>query len=490
MKPVTKTTRLLAVTLAIGIANSACNNKNDDPGKQPNKDIVLTNQSTTPALVMKKTGFEQLEVFTLIGSDDKLAQSPNFVFGGSADGTGILKQGDGYTMLVNHEDNFSVSRISLDKTFKPVKGEYILNSNGGQWRLCSATLATPQEHGFGPLYLTCGETDEESRINAIDPSAPATSSATPRDVAGLGRWGAENAVPLPKTAYSNKTVILIGDDDSGPGGGQLAMYVSNTIGELNNGSLYMMKRKDNNQREMDMVVGTPVDVEFVKIDNQATLTGAQINALVDPLKAIKFGRVEDIDYRKGGGEMGREIYFNVTGLAKSGVNADGGRTVSGRTYRLKLDAADPLKGRLEVILDGDDKTGPAKAFQNVDNLCVTNNYVYIQEDANGYGTETHDAYLYQYNILSKELKVVLELDHHRTAADAATYNVPTTSGLGKWEYGSLVDISDVIGVENVFTLCIQPHSWTGAKYKNPDGGSKRPDEQQASQILVLKGLPR
>jgi len=59
-----------------------------------------------------------------------------------------------YALLVNHEDNFAVSRLTLDETFKPISGEYVLNSTGGIWRLCSATLATPQEHGFGPLFLS------------------------------------------------------------------------------------------------------------------------------------------------------------------------------------------------------------------------------------------------------------------------------------------------------------------------------------------------
>ena len=56
----------------------------------------------------------------------------------------------------------------------------------------------------------------------------------------------------------------------------------------------------------------------------------------DPLQAIKFGRVEDIDYRKGKSN-GREIYFNVTGQDASGVNTDMSRTVMGRVYKLELE---------------------------------------------------------------------------------------------------------------------------------------------------------
>ena len=89
------------------------------------------------------------------------------------------------------------------------------------------------------------------------------------------------------------------------------MYVSNTVGDLQNGSLYMMKRTTGNQREMDMVTGQSYPVSFVKIDNHTTLTGRQINEKVNDLKAIKFGRVEDLDYKKGSAAGAREIYFNV-----------------------------------------------------------------------------------------------------------------------------------------------------------------------------------
>lgn len=466
-------------------------NKDDNDGGSPATDVVLANQSTTPVLMTKKTGFENVELFSLISSDDVLASTPNFVFGGSADGSGLLKNEDGtFTFLVNHEDNFSVSRITLDKTFKPTKGEYLLNSKGGTWRLCGAAMATPLEHGFGPLFLTSGESGEESRTHGVNPYGNVGGASVTKELPGLGRLSAETALPLSKTAFSGKTVIVIGDDDSGTNGGQVFMYVSNTVGDLENGSLYMMKRNDDNQREKDMVVGQTYPVSFVKIENHSTMTGAQINASVNTLKAIKFGRVEDLDYRKGGNTADREVYFNVTGQAVSGANADASRTKYGRVYKLNLDAADPLKGNLEVILDGDDRTGMAKAFQNPDNICVTKNYVYVQEDANGYGDETHDAYIYQYNIATKQLKVVFELDHRRTATDVAKYNVGGTSDFGDWEYGAMIDVSEQLGIEDTFMLSIQPHTWRGDKYKNIDGGGGRPSENQASQIVVIKGLAR
>jgi hypothetical protein len=478
-----------AVLLSLFAVASCADHTN--PGV-PQSAVVLQNRSVTPVLAKLQPGFENVNLYSLVSSDDVLEQSPKYVFGGSADGAGLLKNTDGtYTMLVNNEDNFAVSRLILDKNFKPVKGEYLLNSDGGQWRLCSATLATPDVHGFGPTFLTCGESGQESRTHALNPYADVSSAGITKEVAGLGRWSAENAVPLPKTAYSGKTIVIIGDDDSDTYGGQVAMYMSNSVGDLENGSLYMLKRTDGNQKEMDMKAGTKYPVEFTKIDNQKTLTGRQINEKVNDLKAIKFGRVEDVDYGKGSDvTKGRDVYFTVTGQNTSGANADYSRSKYGRIYRLTMDAADPTKGTLEVLLDGDDRNGVAKTFQDPDNITVTENYAYIQEDPNGYGDEKHDAYLYQYNLKTGELKPVFVIDHRRTEADAAKYNVGGTSSLGSWEISGMIDVSDVIGVPNTFTVGLQSHTWTGDKYKGVDGGSKRLSENQASQLIVIKGLPR
>lgn len=464
-----------------------CTKDNHGNPDTPNTKIEWKNHSATPALIKKLSGFENVGVYTLISSDDTLKQSPQFVFGGSADGAGLVKEGDNYVMLVNHEDNYSVSRITLDKTFTPVKGEYLLNSDGGQWRLCSATMATPAEHGFGPLYLTCGESNVEGNVHGLDPLAAAGNPAVGHELKALGYRSAENAVPLPKKTYPGKTAIVIGEDADDASGGQVFLYLANSTGDLQNGDQYLLRRTDGNQRETDMTAGATYDVEFTSYDK--TLTGKQVADLTDQVKAIKFGRVEDVDYRKGSADNGREIYFTVTGQDKSGVNADGSRTMHGRVYRLRLNADNPLKGKLEVILDGDNDKGPAVDFQNPDNICVTENYVYVQEDSNGYGTETHDAYVYQYSITGKQLKPVFELNHFRNAPEGTTYG-GTGSKFGSWEYGALSDISDLIGVPDAFILCIQPHTWRGDRYKGVDGGAKRSSENQGSEIVYIKGLPR
>lgn len=492
-----------ALAVVLLLACASCNKNGDvvTNGKLVDEEtneavtsVVLQNHSVTPSLLKTLPGFESLEVYSLIGSDDTLDGSPNYIFGGSADGAGLLPlrptpNGRMFTYVVNHEDNYAVSRIYLDETFKPVKGEYLLNSTGGLWRLCSATLAMPGAHGFGPTYLTCGESGEESRSHAVNPLETSFDPNQSKELPAFGRWSAENAVPLDKQAYPGKTVIVLGDDDfGGAEGGQVAIYMSETLGDLNNGSVYALRRKDLNAREMDITSGNSYPVEFVKIDDISTLTGRQVNLASQSLGCIKFGRVEDIDYRKGNASRNRELYFTVTGQSYTGTNADFSRTKYGRVYRLRLNPTNPLDGTLEVVLDGDTRPGIADKFQNPDNICVTKNFVYVQEDPNGYGDETHDAYIYQYNILTGELKTVCELDHRRTEADALKYNPTGPSSKGSWEYGAMIDISNRIGIPNTFMVCIQPHSWRGDRYKNPDGGTIRINENQASQVVIIKGL--
>jgi hypothetical protein len=468
--------------------------------------VAYTNHSVTPTLLnLNSAAFPTVQAYSLLGSRDTLPASPGYRFGGSADGAGVVHNSNGtFTLVVNHEDNFSVSRVTLDSTFRPVNGQYLLNSNAGMWRLCSATLATPDVHGFGPAFLTCGESSTESMTHIVNIYGQALSdsitSANTTLCRGIGHWNAENAVPLPLAAYG-QTIVMIGDDDSGPNGGQLAMYVANSVGDMNNGHLYVLRRTDLNQRERDIIPGQSYPVEFVEIPNASTLTGAQIDAYANTTAmSVKFQRVEDIDYRKGGPQAAREIYFNATGAATAD-SVD--RTVWGRVYRLVLDPSNPLAGTLECIINGDDKSlsNPFNALYQPDNICVTEDYVYVQEDPNGYTFPAalpyvHDARIYQYDIATGAFVQLLEFNHHRTAADSAVYNRNSAgtafqvSPTGGWEYGSLTDLSNVTGVPNSFLLCLQPHTWRYPEFTAVDGGTVRPNERQGSQLIVLTGLAR
>lgn len=477
------------VTSAVVI--SACK-KNNEPETPETTPIALKDYSVNPSLVKTMPGFESLNITTLISSDDVLPESPNFIFGAQPDGAGIIKNpaGEGFIMINNHEILQSVSRVYLDKNFKPVKGEYIVDSDGGMTRLCSATMVTPEEHGFAkPVFLTAGESGAESMIHAIDPLAAADKKNKQRTVSALGRWSAENAVPLPKASYAGKTVILIGEDETD---GQLAMYVSNIQGDLENGKLYVMKRSNNDPIETNMDKGQSYDVEFVELDNVKSSTGAQLQQQTIDKKALMLARVEDIDYRKGSAANGREVYFTATGVSQGDkLTPVSGKTMWGRVYKLVLDASNPLKGKLEVAVDGNDN--PGKSIVNPDNLCVTENYVYIQEDGDSfYKNNDHDGTIWQFAMASKSLKPMLQMNHRRTDATFnAKYNPSNSVQLSSWEYGAMYDISALTGIPDTFIVNLHPHTWTSDKYKNADGGTTRlVNNNEGGQVVIVRGVSK
>ncbi|MEL1240298.1 PhoX family protein [Flavobacterium flavipallidum] len=478
----------------LSLAVISCQNDEND-SKKTNADIDFSNASVEPALVVAKEGFEDLNITAMISSTDVLSGSPSFVYGAQPDGAGFMKDpnGDGYIMITNHEILQSVSRVYFDKTLKAVKGEYIVDGIGGMTRLCSATLATPALNGFGPLFLTAGESGEESMVHGIDPLGLATDkSRKDRVLPALGKASMENAVPLTKDAFPGKTVILIGEDQSygtsHASAGQVIMYVSNTVGDLNNGKLYALKRNDGNQVETTMGVGISFDVSFVEIPNAKNLTGAEINTTVNSLGAIRFSRVEDVDYLKGSAKNNREIYFTATGQATSNAPVDG-YTMWGRVYKLNLDAKDPLKGKLELVVEGD--STPGTGIINPDNLCVTENYVYIQEDGDSYYTAAkHDSYIWQYNIATKVNKPWLTMNHKRDDAIwNANYNQTGVMKFGSWEYGAMEDISDVIGVPNTFLVNIHPHTWQKDAFQYADG-SKVNTNKEGGQTVIIRNVQR
>ena len=467
----------------------SCSDNNKQEVIEDSK-VVLKNYSVNEALMKALPGFETLEITTLISSDDKLAETPNFVFGAQPDGASLIKNptGSGYILINNHEITQSVSRVYLDETLKPVKGDYIVDAAGGMTRLCSATMATPEEHGFGPLFLTAGESGEESLVHGIDPFGSVNDKARKdRVLPALGRCSMENAVPLPKTAYPGKTVIIIGED---AGDGQLIAYVSDKVGDLQNGKLYALRLVSQNTIETDIVKGNEYSVEFVELTDAKNSTGKAIAAKTKEVKAISFARVEDVDYGKGSDAAGREIYFVATGVSQADkVSPVPNYTMWGRLYHLSMDATNPLKGKLKVLMDGGEN--PGNSLVNPDNVCVTKNFVYVQEDGDSFYKETkHDGRIWQYNIATKANTPMLEMNHQRTNATFnAKYNTVNSSLLSSWEYGAMLDISDIIGKPNTFMVNIHPHTWQEDKFRNPDG-SGLSTNREGGQTLIVRGISK
>lgn len=74
------------------------------------------------------------------------------------------------------------------------------------------------------------------------------------------------------------------------------------------------------------------------------------------------------------------------------------------------------------------------------------------------------------NLTGGNLKPMLEMNHRRDDATFnVKYNTSRNSKLSSWEYGAMLDISDLVGKPGTFMVNIHPHTWRDDKYKNADG---------------------
>lgn len=466
----------------------SCDNDffNHDKPQKPKTE--LKNHSVSPAFFKVSPEFSKIEIFPLLSSEDRLEKSPDFVYGSMADGAGLLKNDDGtFTLINNIEADYSVARVLLDETFKPVKGEYILNAEATTGTAqCSGSLITPEEHGFGPLYLSGGEWDGSSQgVFLTDPRKSAGDASLAEMLPAMGQWSTENAVAIGKNAYPGKTVVFIGDDhsDNNIPSGQLGMYVGNK-GDLSGGQLYGLKVTSAGiNHEMDMEEGKSYNMEFVEL-NETNID--LLDAEAKEKGVMGFSRLEDIDWRRGSAKNNREIYFCVTGRKKDGLVGKG--TQYGRIYKLELNDQDPSKkGKITCVLDGDLPDGKAKAFHSPDNIVVTENYAYIQEDPNGYfdqDSKMHFAQVYQYNLKTGELKTVLECDQKSAAAQG--YGTETDI----WEITGMIDVSETIGVKNTFLMITQNHGWENPAFNDPKANPAADHATEGSILYIVKGLDR
>ena len=450
-----------------------------------NKSIAFVDRSVTPAFLDLKEGFKNVSITTLLSSEDVLMESPDFVYGSMADGAGLIKNNDGtFTLINNIEADYSIARITLDQTFKPVKGEYIINAAAtANTAQCSGSLISPEEHGFGPLYLSGGEWGGSSKgVFLTNPFKDAADASSSEMLNAFGQWSTENAVVIGKDAFPGKTVAFIGDDhsDNNIPSGQLGMYVGNH-GDLYGGKLYGLKVTDANVNfEVDMVEGKSYPMTFVELEEK------NIDLLDAEAKAkgvMGFSRLEDIDWRRGSAANNREIYFCVTGRKRASLLGKG--TAYGRVYKVVLNENDPTAaGTITCILDGDILDGKAKTFHSPDNILATKNYLYIQEDPNGYPDtpeKSHFAYMYQYDLNSGKLEVVLECDQNKAAS------MGYGSASNDWEITGMIDISDIIKEESTFLLITQNHGWENPNFTDPKANPST-DSNEGSMLYVIRGL--
>ncbi len=458
---------------------------------------IFSDKSATPPLVAMSSQFNYVEAYSLVSTPDVIGS--NFQLAGSADGAGFLNDGEDYIFVTNCEDSYAVARIRFDQNLVPIAGDYLLDSGVADFaRQCSATMWEAAIHGGNEdIFLSASESINYD-IKGIDPRIATPTPQADFGMDALGEFSWENATPLPKDAYSGSTVIIGGDDDSSGSEGQVTMYYS-TAGDADftGGSIYVLRFKqisDGNGGLQDVTAATTYnegsldfqvsyDVEFALIPNGSSLTKDEMETACLSVNASQFMRVEDVDYQKGSDVNGRNVFFAVTGRGPGRGTYNDWGTV----YKLQLDPSNPLEGTLTQIISGNTDTnnqdGNLADLQSPDNICVTENFIYVQEDPNSFD-RGHAAYIYQSDLTGTNIQQVLELVVRQ---DLAEDNSTGLSG----EFGALIDISDKIGVPNTFILNIQPHYWKDDSFASLDGhtNSSREDNQ-ASQVVLLKGLPR
>lgn len=488
----------LCILSSLGFGLVGCEGENGLNGTngQDGQDFTPTeelfsNKSALDPLVDISSNFNTVKAYSLISSTDYLPNGFRLV--GAQDGAGLLKDGNEYIYVVNAEDDYSVSRIRFDENMRPIKGEWLLNAGVADFaRQCSGTMWEAAIHGgTQDIFLSASESIAYD-VKAIDPWVETPTPTADFGLDALGEFSWENAVPLPQNSYAGKTVIIGGDDDSSGSEGQVIMYLSeNGDADLTNGKIYVLRLKEMSDgiggvqdvapntvyNEGSLDFGMTYDVEFVEIENGASMTKNEMETACSNVFASQFMRVEDVDYQKGSDANGRNVYFAVTGRGPGAGTYNDWGTV----YKLNLDANNPLQGQLTQVVSGNTDTnnqdGNLSSLQSPDNICVTENYIYIQEDPNSF-SRGHAARIYQTDLNGNNPTAVLDLKIESNLS-------PTGSSSLSGEFGALIDISDKVGVPDTFILNLQPHYW-----KSDDFISTNLPHNQGGQIVLLQGLPR
>lgn len=476
--------------------------------------IPLTSSVTPNELFELKGAFSgSAELNMIMSSADILESDSTFVYGSYMDGAALFPAEDGnYALINNLEADYSIARIMLNSDLQPLQGDYIVNSTATAFTaMCSGSSITFEEHGFGPLFLAGGEWGGNAKgVYKVNPFRAKEDRVEVERLPALGEWSTENAVVIGKDAYASQTVIFMGDDHSDNVYPQahFGMYVASR-GDLYGGKLYVLRGKNPVESlpgeggqlfEMGMSQDIAYDVEWVEVTER---TIEELNQEAIDASAIGFQRIEDIDWRRGSAEAQREVYFNATGRIRGDnpdLNLRG--TGFGRVYKLELNENDPTADAvLTVVVDGDIEGGKGDGMHSPDNILVTENYAYIQEDPNGYSDLNADitgfAKLWQLDLNTGSFVEVMECNQ----TYASSIGIGNTDSM--WEITGLIDVTDIIGAsEPTFIGGAQVHGWNysttpdtavradGHKFVDPTAISEGSASLEGSVLFKLTGLPR
>jgi len=374
-------------------------------------------------------------------------------------------------------------------------------------------------HGPSPpgVLLTEPGAEQAGVVVAFDPRSGAY-----RSIYGMGRHNHENAVGIPGYGYP---VVLSGDDTFDAPASQLYLYKAASGADVwnDNGKLYAFVADNSAINDygditeaMAAVPGAFIEVPRAiatgKI-NGREVTSADFGYPAPPSSAIpngpqwvlehwsnlnnvfQFIRVEDIAYNR---TSPRTVYLADTGEPRAissgtrlgrGSSGTNGAYPNGRIYELRL-GSNPLAGATLDILPGAnfDLGGyqNANVVHQPDNLETTRDALYIQEDTGAHNSSSPptgyaafpgatNARIWRYDLTTRALTVVAEVNQAITGAPAAAR--------GTWESSGIVDASAVFG-PGAFLVDVQAHGWD----TEIPGGNDPPavPKRENGQLLLLR----
>lgn len=405
--------------------------------------------SQTPYLVAVAPGVQVQSIMTV--GDDPNGAGPTgggYRMVGIPDGLGQLDNGNGtYTLFMNHELGSTsgiarahgsagsfVSRWVIDKNTNAVQSgsdliQTVINANtlsvmadgAGAVspdyainRLCSADLPAVSafynaQSGKGSqerIFMNGEESGDEGKAFGHVLTGPDAGKSY--YLPSLGKFSWENSVASPGSG--DKTVV-IGTDDSTPG--QVYVYIGD--------------KKTTGSSEVDkagLVGGTLFGVKVDGGAPQSEVSATGFGAATLPFSLVNLG---DVAAKTGATLQSESVTAGVTNFLRPEdgqfdpadptkfyfVTTNGFGSPS-RLFRLNLNSAsNPTGGTIDMLLDG------TEGQQMLDNMTMDGlGHVILQEDP---GNQTHIAKIWQYDIGTDTMKVLMEHDTNRFITGAPNF---------------------------------------------------------------------
>lgn len=451
--------------------------------------------SQTPYLTAVAPGVQVQSVMTVGDMPNGTAPTGGtYRMVGIPDGLGQFDNGNGtYTLVMNHELGNTVgvarahgaigsfvSRWVIDKNTNAVQSgsdqiQTIINANTlsvmadgtgvvspdyAVNRLCSADLPAVSafynsQTGKGSqarIFMNGEEAGNEGKAFGHVLTGPDAGKSY--YLPSLGRFSWENSVANPG---SGDKTFVIGTDDSTPG--QVYVYLGDkkTTGTsevdkagLVGGTLFGVKvtgvpledTPANVARNGGIASGTAFTL--ASLGDASALTGAQIQTNSVAAGVTEFLRPEDGTWDASDPT---KFYFVTTDRIDTVKDGIGTQIARSRLYRLTFDSiTNPTGGTIDMLLDG------TEAQNMLDNMTSDGlGHLILQEDP---GNAAHNAKVWQYDIATDTLKLLLKSDVARFGDTPA---VPATSPFNLDEETSgVIPAFDTLG-QGWFLLNVQAH---------------------------------